>query len=81
MWNQNNFQSLAKLPTKATGLLPEEVVINKQPEMLPLEEKTIEGQKIMEGQVNVAPEAKVESLSEMSKEPIPLEETKEVVAQ
>ena len=81
MWNQNNFQSLAKLPTKATGLLPEEIVINKQHNVPPLEEKTIETQKIMEGQVNVAPEAQVESLSELSKEPVPLEEAKEVVAQ
>lgn len=75
MWNQNNFQSLANLPEKATALPPEEVVIkNNNDGLMPLEEKTLSSQTIMKGQINVAPEAKVESLSKMSYDPITEEE-------
>lgn len=45
-------------------------IIHKEPKMLPLEEKSIGESKVMSGQINVAPEAKVESLSEMSREPV-----------
>ena len=38
--------------------------------MMPLEEKTISKNKVMSGQIKDTPEAKVESLSEMSREPI-----------
>lgn len=75
MWNQNNFQSLANLPEKASGLPPEEIVIKAPQEaheggLPPLEERNLEAQPMMKGEVQVAPEAKVESLAEMSREPV-----------
>jgi|GEM_PF-722624 len=48
----------------------DEEIVHKKPQMLPLEEKSIGTSKVMSGQINVAPEAKVESLSEMSREPV-----------
>lgn len=75
MWKQNNFQSLANLPEKATGLPPEEIVIrNSENGMPPLEEKQLEAQPIMKEEVKVAPEAQVGSLAEISREPVSAEE-------
>ena len=71
MWNQNNFQSLANLPEKATGLPPEEIVIkHSADELPPLEEKKLDNLHMMKGEIKVAPETKVESLSKMSREPV-----------
>ncbi len=45
-------------------------IVRKQPKMLPLEEKNIGKSKVMSGQINITPETKYESLSEMSREPV-----------
>ena len=72
-WNQINFQSLALAPRhEENSTFADDEIIHKQPQMLPLEEKTLEKQKVMSGQVNVEAEAPVKSLSEVAQ--IPVEE-------
>ena len=69
-WNQQNFQSLSNAePAKS-----EDEIIRPKPQILPLEEKNITNNKITVQNVTVAPEAKVESLSEMSKKDPTIEE-------
>ena len=83
-WKQNNYPNLATQPSEPElqpiedadstdgepQPLNDDEIIHKEPKMLPLEEKNIGKSKVMSGQINVAPEAKVESLSEMSREPV-----------
>ncbi|MBO7556244.1 MAG: hypothetical protein J6T72_02470 [Alphaproteobacteria bacterium] len=69
-WNQQNFQSLSNAePAKS-----EDEIIRPKPQMIPLEEKNISNNKITVKNVTIAPEAKVESLSEMSKKDPVIEE-------
>ncbi|MBR1649388.1 MAG: YIP1 family protein [Alphaproteobacteria bacterium] len=72
-WNQINYRTLgepsliSKLSEDKNAASAEENPApegKKEPSLLPLEEKKLEKQTIMQGQVNVAPEAKVKSLND-----------------
>lgn len=72
-WNQANYQSISsdnEINTSSPNTDSDDEIIHKEPQMLPLEEKSIGTSKVMSGQVNVEPEAQVKSLSEMSREPV-----------
>ena len=72
-WKKNNPENVAPDSIEASRpitLNENEPIVHKQPKMMPLEEKTINKNKVMSGQIKDTPEAKVESLSEMSREPI-----------
>ena len=68
-WNEINYKSFIGLPKKST--VKEDEIVIRHPQMQPLEEANIKQQKMMSGQVEVAPEAATQPLSEVAqKEPI-----------
>ena len=72
-WNEVNYKSISSLPKD--NVAPRDVVPVRQPQMQPLEEKSIGKQKVMSGQINVAPEAKMKPLSEVALVPVPEEQS------